>query len=175
MRFRIWNENNNLNICFVCSLRKTVTNRSVPPLFKLVLRSWSYFGASSSPILLIPAQPIPLCARWAWYELGKQTADTLRYFLTLHQLSFPAAPRQLAVRNSPSVELRLFCFTPTGLLSTGCRPQYQQERLATSPTSTTLIFIKWGEQTAPVRAKRRQHFEQASLQEPSCTSDRRQL
>ncbi|TKS80690.1 putative asparagine--tRNA ligase, mitochondrial [Collichthys lucidus] len=49
--------------------------------------------------------------------------------------------------------------------------------LATSPTSTTLIFfpIKWGEQTAPVGAKRRQHFERATLQEPSCTSDRRQL
>lgn len=35
--------------------------------------------------------------------------------------------------------------------------------------------IKWGEQTAPVGAKRRQHFERATLQEPSCTSDRRQL
>lgn len=69
--------------------------------------------ASGSPILFIPAQPIPLFARWAWYELGKQTADTLRYFLTLHQLSFPAADRLLAVRNSPRVELRLSLNPPT--------------------------------------------------------------
>lgn len=69
--------------------------------------------ASGSPILFIPAQPIPLFARWAWYELGKQTADTLRYFLTLHQLSFPAADRLLAVRNSPRVELRLSPNPPT--------------------------------------------------------------
>lgn len=88
-----------------------VTDLSVIPLYHLVLSFWRYFMACSTPILLIPAQPIPLFARWAWYELGKQTADTLRYFLTLHQLSFPAAVRKPAVRNYPRVELRFFLFS----------------------------------------------------------------
>lgn len=35
--------------------------------------------------------------------------------------------------------------------------------------------IKWGEKAAQVWAKRRQLFEQSSLQEPSCTSDSQQL
>lgn len=128
--------------------------------------------SSSFPILFIPAQPIPLFARWAWYELGKQTADTLRYFLTLHQLSFPAAPRQLSVRNCPEIELRLFfsnCRTARWLLRTvppGATGNVSDQHY--------FDFIKWGEQTALGRAKRRQLFEQASLQKPSCSSDRRQ-
>lgn len=99
---------------------------TVPPLLKLL--------ASGSPIL-------PLFARWAWYQLGKQTADAVRYFLTLHQLSFPAAACQLAVRNYPRVELRLFLVSTQLEFCDGFCAQFYSERLATPANSTSLIFF----------------------------------
>lgn len=54
-------------------------------------------GGCPHPVHPSAAHP-SLFARWAWREVGKQTADTLRYFLSLHQLSFPAAACRLDVR-----------------------------------------------------------------------------
>lgn len=81
-------------------------------------------------------------------------------------VEFPSAP-QLDLRNTPRVR---FFFTNWGFAH--CCALYHQHQLTPSPASTTLIFTKWGEQTAPARAEHRQHFERASFQEPSCTSDK---
>lgn len=119
------------------------------------------------------SEPIPLFSRWAWYELGKQTADTRWYFLTLHQLSFSAVVRHLTVRNSPPVELRLFIFLHNRCVFAMVSAQ-GTTRSARQNNRTALLWflIKWGKPAAAVLAKHRELSEQTNLREPSCASDR---
>ena len=126
-------------------------------------------GATLWRALLHPVHPSAahpsFFAPWAWCELGKQTADTLWYFLTLHQFSWPAAPRQLAVRNSPSVSWRGY-FTRGTTRSVPGFPHLPPAPRDCFPSLFFLLCecdIKWGERAAPEGAGRRrqQHFERA--------------
>lgn len=154
-----------------------IANWPVPPLFKLALESWRYWQAA-----------LPSCSSQrspSLSLLGGRGMSWENKLQTPYGTSSPCiswvSPR-LIVSSPCVIPHESSCaFPPTppplpklGFCDDYCA-QYHQERPATSTNSTTLIFIKWGEQTAQVWAKRRQLFEQASLQEPSCTSDRQQL
>lgn len=175
MRFRVWNKTENLNICFVWA---QINSMLQIDRFLHHLNSFWDPGATLCRAVLpsCPSQRGPSLSL-----LGGRGMSWENKLQTLYDTSSPCiswvSPRLLVSWPCviPQESSCAFFSSPTVVLRAACCAQYQQERLATSPTSTTLIFIKWGEQTAAVRAKRRQHFEQASLQEPSCTSDRRQL
>lgn len=109
-----------------------------------------------SPLQSSPSQLSPsLGARWAWCELGKQTADTLRYFLTPHQrtLSGPVSVSgcwlrvvRSASRASPA---SFFLYAP----------EERQQHLGA--VAAALICIRWRVRAAAAgESAHRQQFEQ---------------
>lgn len=113
-----------------------------------------------------------LCARWAWYELGKQTADTLWYFLALHQLSSLSAPCLLPVRK----QTRPSPFPPphSGGLARGLKGDSPVLRVAQLRFGFNQMEGAYGfgtsENQTPTSA-----WTAAPWVEPPCTSDKRQL